>query len=144
MSTIRRVAGITLIELLIVIAIMATVLGLVGGNSMDAVDRVSSQTEVVSFYGLIKKSSVEAFSSGGGLVIEFEEDKVSIYNRDGLLSSKRFKYLTFEQQQLRFDRNGSPSVLQLMVKVRNTEKRVDLRPLFADFVISGDPSATQL
>jgi type II secretory pathway pseudopilin PulG len=132
----RSVSGVTLIELLVVITIMMTVLGLVGGATVESVDRARAQTELISLYSLFKKSSVRAFASGSSLDLRLEGAVVDILieGRDPI--QKQFEHLLFDDQVVSFNRNGLPDTLLVTVKVRGISRQLDLHSIFDNFVVS--------
>lgn len=130
MVTIKKNVGATLLELLVVVTIMMTVIGLVAGSTADSVDRAAAQTEVIAVYGLVKKASVRAFSSGNSVLLKFSNADVEVYVDDTLRSKSIFEYLDFNPQTLRFNRNGMTDTLIIHVDVRGIEKTLDLRPMF--------------
>lgn len=132
----RTISGVTLIELLVVITIMMTVLGLVGGATIDSVDRAGAQSEVISLYSLFKKSSVKAFASGSSIDLRFEGTVVHISIQGGDQGQKQFKHLTFDDQIVSFNRNGLPNTLLISVKVRGVLRQLDLHSVFDNFVVS--------
>ena len=132
----RRISGVTLIELLVVITIMMTVLGLVGGATVDSVDRARAQTEVISLYSLFKKCSVQAFASGSAIELTFEGAAVNILIDGGDQVQKQFEHLLFDDQTVSFNRNGLPDTLLITVKVRGVPRELDLDIIFDNFVVS--------
>lgn len=126
----KRVAGVTLLELLVVITLMMSLLGLVGGSAIKSVERAQAQAELISVYSLIKKTSVRAFASGGGASLRFLESGVDIYLGETLRAQKNFEHLQFQAQELYFNRNGMPNSLQIEVTIRGFERSLELQQLF--------------
>ena len=123
-------SGATLLELLVVLTIMMTLLGLIGGNAVDSVDRASAQAEVISVYSLIKKSSVRSFASGNIVVLLFSGTGV-VVNIGGLDESKKtYQHLRFDEQSVRFSRNGMIDTFNLSVHVRGVERILDFNSIF--------------
>ena len=100
----KRFAGVTLIELLIVISIMMTLLSLVGGLSLQTFKKAEAQTELISFYGLIKKAGMLGFASGGNVVLELSGNAVTMIVRDEVRATKSFEYLSFKSEIIFFNR----------------------------------------
>ena len=130
----RVASGVTLIELLVVVTIMMTVLGLVGGATVESVDRARAQTELISLYGLFKKSSVRAFASGRSIDLRLEGADVSILIEGRDPVQKQFEHLLFDDQIVSFNRNGLPDTLLVTVKVRGISRQLDLHAIFDNFV----------
>ena len=64
----KRLLGFSLIELLVVISILAGLLVLVGGLTVNSVEKAQAQTELVGFSNMIKKISFRAFASGNSII----------------------------------------------------------------------------
>ena len=133
----QRQAGVTLIELLVVITIMMSVLGLIGGATIESVDRAKAQTEVISVYSLFKKSSVQAFASGNVISLKFKGPEVTIFVENEQRSQKQFQHLVFEDQAVSFNRNGLPNNLMIVVNARGVPRQLDLHSIFDNFVAIG-------
>ena len=103
---VRNASGVTLIELLVVVAIMMTVLSLVGGNTLRSVNKVKGQTELISLLNIMKQASAQAFSSSTKIIVQLSGNAVSIQNPSSPRTSRTFKHLSFEKRQIVFNRNG--------------------------------------
>ena len=131
------VAGVTLIELLVVITIMATVLGLVGSATLTSIERASAQSEVISVYSLLKKSSVQSFTTGSPVTLVFEGPSVNIMIGLNRHSQASFEHLIFNEQRLKFNRNGLPNKLIITLLVRGVERELDLHSVFINLTSFG-------
>ena len=125
----RNALGVTLIELLVVVAIMMTVLSLVGGTTMSMVNKVKGQTELISFLGILKQASAKAFSSSTEIVVQLSSNAVSIQNPSSRSASRTFKYLSFEKRQIVFNKNGFSDIAHVSVLLDGELKEVDLSDL---------------
>ena len=124
-------SGFSLIELLIVVSIMMTVLGLVGGAVINGAARAEAQTEVISVYNLVKKAGVRAFTSGQGLAIVFEDDSAKLLSASGETKYQlTFDYLYFKPQKVNLNENGLPDTFSVDVLVNGKAKSLDLERLF--------------
>jgi len=131
MNSSQRLRGFSLIELLIVLTIMMTLLGLVGGNVIESVERTRAQAEVVSFYELLKKCGITAFASGQPLVAALSGNTVIIdVSSTNQLREVRYEYLDFEDHQVTFYRNGLPDSVNLNVSVNGKSRQLDFAELF--------------
>lgn len=125
-------SGFSLIELLIVVSIMMTLLGLVGGSLTTGVGRAEAQTEVVSVYNLVKKTGVRAFTSGQTLVLSLDQNQAKLIDsNDNLVSSVHYAHLLFDRQQIIFNSNGLPNLFAIGIQVRGIPKTLDLSSLFS-------------
>lgn len=126
----NRSSGVTLIELLVVMTIMTTILAIVGSTTIESFGRAKAQTEIITVYSLIKKTSVKAFATGTFIDLKFENDAVSVIMGQKIQSKIMFEHLYFESQRLRINRNGHGALMLLTVRVRDIKRNLDLRPLF--------------
>ena len=122
--------GFSLIELLVVITIMMSVIGLVGGGVVKSVQKTEAQTEVISLYSLIKKTGVKAFASGTSLTLLFSGSDVVFVSNGREEVKQVFQHLQFSRQSIVFNRNGIPNHLKLVVSVRGLQKVLELQSLF--------------
>ena len=130
MSSLKQVRGFSLIELLIVLSIMMTLLGLVGGNVIESVERTRAQAEVVSFFELLKKCGVSAFASGQSLSVVLDGNRVTIEPSTGQVREVIYEYLDFEDYQMTFFRNGLPDTVNLTVNVSGKPRQLDFAETF--------------
>lgn len=128
----KKVYGVTLLELVVVVTILMTVLGLVGGAMIDSLGRARAQTEVISVYSLIKKSGVRAFSSGMTVLLKFDDSHVEVFVGQRFRSRNNFAHLEFDEQVVRFNRNGMVDSLDIDVRVRGEPRSLNLRQMFHD------------
>lgn len=127
----KQSRGFTLIELLLVLAIMMTLLGLVGGNVIESVQRTRAQAEVVSFLELLKKCSVAAFASGQSLSVVLDGNRLSIEpSPAGQVHDVVYEHLDFEAHRITFFRNGLPDTVNLSVDVDGKPRQLDFAETF--------------
>ena len=127
----KQSRGFTLIELLLVMAIMMTLLGLVGGNVIESVQRTRAQAEVVSFLELLKKCGVAAFASSQSLSVALDGKRVTIESSPtGQVNEVVYEYLDFEVHQITFFRNGLPDTVNLSVDVDGKRRQLDFAETF--------------
>jgi len=132
-SAFRNVSGVTLVELLIVVSIMMTLLGLVGGSTLAMMERAKAQSEVITIYSLVKKASSGAFSYRRFVQFKFDGRQLHILIDDKKPVTEHFEFLDFEEQNLLFNSNGIPSRTQIKIRVRGVEKVLDFSALFDSF-----------
>ena len=120
-----------MIELLIVLMIMMTLLGLVGGNVIESVQRTRAQAEVVSFLELLKKCGVTAFASGQSLSLALDGNRITIEPAStGQVHEVIYEHLDFEVHQMTFFRNGLPDTDNVSVNVDGKSRRLDFVETF--------------
>ena len=141
---IKRQSGFTLIELLVTMAIVATLMGLVGPLAMDSLNRARATEEQLTLTNWIKQYSYRSFAVGRPAVIQLKDNQVSINYRQappiggsrnplspGFDSaepsvSKQFQHLTFLPQELLVNRHGFVSPAQVELRVRGRRQVLDL------------------
>ena len=127
----KQSRGFTMIELLIVLMIMMTLLGLVGGNVIESVQRTRAQAEVVSFLELLKKCGVTAFASGQSLSLALDGNRITIEPAStGQVHEVIYEHLDFEVHQMTFFRNGLPDTDNVSVNVDGKSRRLDFVETF--------------
>ena len=126
---VRNASGVTLIELLVVVAIMMTVLSLVGGTTLRSVNKVKGQTELISLLNIMKQASAKAFSSSTEIIVQLSGNAVSIQNPSSPSTSRTFKHLSFEKRQIVFNRNGFADISRFSVLLDGERKEIDLSDL---------------
>ena len=110
---------------------MMTLLGLVGGNVIESVQRTRAQAEVVSFLELLKKCSVAAFASGQSLSVVLDGNRLSIEpSPAGQVHDVVYEHLDFEAHRITFFRNGLPDTVNLSVDVDGKPRQLDFAETF--------------
>ena len=125
-----RQSGVTLIELLVVIALVAIVTGMVGGLTLDSLDKVRAKTEEISIMSLLKQSGARAFSTGNVITLKFSGQELSVFSEKKLMIKETFKFLYFNDQQIEFNQKGLPDKFHLTFKSREMEKVLDFKSIF--------------
>ena len=126
MQTPRLTAGISLIELLVVITVMMTMMGIVGGVTERSIEKTGAQTELVALHSLIKKVSVDSFAAGRVAIIAFSGSNVEVVYEEHQAAVITYEYLFFSDQKITFNRNGFPNTQSLAVEVGGHSRVIDL------------------
>lgn len=94
---IKRAQGFSLIELMVVMAIMAILMGLTGGLVTKTVDQQERQVELEKVKHLFKQLSYQAFYQGSDVELIFQGNQIQVTqnNEQKVLS---FKQLVFVAQ----------------------------------------------
>ena len=121
--------GFTLIEMLIVTAIMSSLLLLAGALGVESVDKARAQVELISTYNLIKQSGARAFTSGKPVTLDFSGSELNVFVGQNIWKKKSYKYVDFEAQTMRFSENGMLYDGNLTLSLRGVEKTLDLSAL---------------
>lgn len=131
--------GVTLIELLVVITIMMTMVALVAPLSINTIDKAEAQSEYLSFAGLLRSSSIKAFTNGTGLNIKLNQNTVAVYMiplsfggttrlepSQATVKELTYEYLNFPDIEVKFNKNGIPNITEINFHQRNQEKQLNL------------------
>lgn len=101
------VKGFTLIEVLVVLTISGLLLVLVGALSVDQIKRADRLAELNSVEQFIRISSKYAELNKSTVLLVAEDSKLTLHSPDGdPIDTLEFKYLSFTEQSIRFNRNG--------------------------------------
>jgi len=139
-TSLSKQAGVTLIELLVVITIMMTMMSLVAPLAINTVDKAEAQTEYLSFCGLLRSMSVQAFANGSGIQIELTNNNLLAYivphplgyiaqntpQENKIIIERSYEYLNFSDTELKFNRNGMPNLMTINLTQRNKIRELDL------------------
>jgi prepilin-type N-terminal cleavage/methylation domain-containing protein len=120
------VSGFTLVELLVVFAISAVALSLVGPMFQDQLEKSKASQEWSVFCLFTKNLRLESFFSGSHITLVLEGNKSVLTDGNGNTHTELYKYLDFGNQRLVFNPSGYPDVMFVNAHVRNTEKTLSL------------------
>ena len=90
----KKAAGFSLIELMVVMAIMAIVMGLTGGVVTKAVDQQTRQVELQKVRQLFKRLSYQAYYSGFPINVRMQGSEITV-TVNQQVSSMQFEQLVF-------------------------------------------------
>lgn len=135
--------GVTLIELLVVITIMMTMITLVAPLAINTVDKAEAQGEYLSFCGVLRRASVQAFANGSGINITLEQNTLIAFIvplvignnqtidsiEKKIIVERTYEYLNFSDTELKFNRNGIPNLSAISLTQRNKVRQLDLLAL---------------
>lgn len=124
----RRRGGFSLIELLVVISIIASVMALVGPLMVRSVDSARAQTELVSLERWLNGWGRKAFLAGTAILVESDDGKL-VAQRDGQLIESRPLNLWRPQERLfiEFSSAGIPNVRSVELVSGNLIRSVTIR-----------------
>ena len=71
-----RIKGFTLIELMVVMAIMSVAFSLIGPNLMKVYEKAKYQSESIELREILKRISNKAFLNGRAVSLEFFENQM--------------------------------------------------------------------
>jgi prepilin-type N-terminal cleavage/methylation domain-containing protein len=113
--------GFTLVELLIVMAIMSLILSIVGPLTVKMVDKAQAQSELITLKNAIHKLSYKAFASATPYTLTLNSKILRLESERSTPSIHRFEYLSFSDQVITFNSRGypSPETLNVFLQGRN-------------------------
>jgi prepilin-type N-terminal cleavage/methylation domain-containing protein len=113
--------GFTLVELLIVMAIMSLILSIVGPLTVKMVDKAQAQSELITLKNAIHKLSYKAFASATPYTLTLNSKILRLESERSNPSIHRFEYLSFSDQVITFNSRGypSPETLSFFLQGRN-------------------------
>jgi len=112
MFSIKRQRAFTLIELMVVMAILALLMSLVGPMAINSVERAKSRQEMMSVKNWLRVVSARAFNTGQAHVIKFSGKQAQLYTQNDYESEsapiieRDFESLFFQPQLLAYNKNG--------------------------------------
>lgn len=114
--------GFTLIELMIVLAIVGSAIALVGPNLFKAYDNTQRRAEQKDLDDLLQAISYKAFINNRAVEIRFSDNTIRYGYQD---TNKRitltFEWLTFPNQQIRVSEYGYPNSLGVRIVAQGEE-----------------------
>lgn len=116
----------TLIELMVVMAIMTVIFSLIGPLAQNQVDKVRASEEWYSFSQQMKSLPQSVFLSGEPAVVTLKGSSMTIVRRDRPAESVLYNHLRFKEQRVQFNSHGFPDVLSVTVQVRQANKELKL------------------
>ena len=131
MITKLRQSGFTMIELMVVMLIMTTVIGLVGSLTIDRLDKTKSKTEVMSLKNTIKELGYRAFVTSNKHELRFDGKALTIFVSQNTHKKIQFEYLFFQPQSIVLNTMGYPIQTHLNVIEGTNNLQIELLPLFS-------------
>jgi len=126
-------SGFTLIELVVVLAIMTTAYSLVGPSIIKSLDKVKAQSEVKELKEILKKISYKAFVNGREVQVNFSGKSIQysykVLQSENLplrLNKKSFEQLTFPPQTLNYTSAGFTDLSDLNINMLGVIQKVSL------------------
>lgn len=125
-------AGFTLIELMVVMAIISIAYSLVGPNLLQSYENIQARAEVRELNETIKKLSYKAFLTGKEIDIALENNVVRYnFTKNDKQIKLNYRYLRFPAQQLKVSSSGFIDQVSFITLIDNISEEVSL-----DFVNS--------
>jgi len=122
----QRQQAFTLIELMVVMAIMTVMFSLIGPLAQNQVDKVRASEEWYSFSQHCQSLSATAFFRGIPVELRLKGREAVTYIGGQLSDRIVYQQLMFAEQTVTFSSNGYPGRVQINARVRSTEKVLTL------------------
>lgn len=112
--------GFTMIELLIVMAIVSSLMALVGPLVIDSYEKAQAKVEMQQLNNYISRLSYGAFADGQAKVIRLEGKQATIFNDSDEQPSREFlfEHLFFQPQEIYLNTNGFTVTRTVDVQIR--------------------------
>jgi len=123
-----------MIELLVVLAIVATVIGLVGPLTIESIGKYQSKVEVVEVKGVISRFSNIAFLRGERVHLFFKEHTITREKDGEIEDTFLFNNLYFYPTKLSFNQSGVPDISEIQLVVEEKERTIDVLEVVYDTV----------
>jgi len=138
----RIYKGFTLIELMVVMAIVAVLMAMVGPLAINTLDKAQAKQEMLTMKNWFRKISYRAFSTGTAYQLKLSGKKAELFsvtqteNGDFIdinpILSKTLESLFFNPQILYYNGKGFVSPTTVIGTYRNKPLKVDLSSLVND------------
>lgn len=117
--------GFSLVELLIVMALMGLVLSLVGPLGMKQIERSEAVYESMQLQQLLNRAAQQAYVQAKP--VELQLDGKQLLGSDGqhVLLNQSFSHIFFPRQLVQINRNGFASQPQISALVRGQPRTFD-------------------
>ena len=123
----RRVRGFTLVELLVVLAILGLVVALVGPLTADRLDKARAQEEWLVLERTVSGLAFRAFAEGRPVELQAEGSRLTWRVAGADERALPLKHLFFDSAQtVQINANGIASPAQLTVLRDGRERRLEL------------------
>jgi prepilin-type N-terminal cleavage/methylation domain-containing protein len=127
----QQLAGMTLIELLIVITIMGFLSSLVVPDVRNQLERASAQEEFMRLQSELNTASFLAFSKGGNVTVIASGSELTISRSTSEQKRHQYSYLFFDpKQEFEYLNSGYATREKLTVTQRGRVKEIDLNKGF--------------
>ena len=132
-SSPKHMAGFTLIELMIVLAIAGVLMGFVGPLAIDAVDKAQAKQERLSIDNWLAKISMRSYATGEAHTLKLDGKSAILMRQDSeketVIARKFFDFNFFPPQQLTYSSKGFVKPEKISVNYRTKQEFIDVGKL---------------
>jgi len=129
--------GFSLIELMVVMAIMSIMMGLTGALVTKTVDQQERQVELEKVQHLFKKLSYQAFYQGSAIKVSLERNQIQI-TKENSQKIITFKQLVFVAQNYTISTQAVTSPEQFSVFWKDTIRHFNVNTIYTPFETLND------
>lgn len=124
--TFKKVVGFTLVELLIVLSITMLATALVGGLTLDSVNKYQTKAEMLELQQIFKKASDMAFVDENHIAITLQNSELILTNADNRRQVFQFEHIKFNNQTVNINVLGVFSTTAVAVVTDSGIKQMTL------------------
>lgn len=118
--------GFTLVELLVVMVIMATAMGLVGGLAVNGYTKYKAKSELMTLQRLVHQANIRAFTLEQAITLELQNNTAILRSERVELFNKTFEYLELPSENVIFNSKGIPGQLSIDIIVSGKTREMSL------------------
>jgi len=128
LTRLTKGSGFTLIELMVVLAIMSTLFALIGPNLIKVYEKAKFQSELVELRESLRKISYKAFINGRAVAVYLNSNSMryQYLDSDKKALVKQFNYIAFPEQNIKVSSTGFTDKLQILVSMGEVETALSL------------------
>ncbi len=119
-------AGFTLLEMLVVMVLAVSLVGVVGPRIYASVDNIRADAEERALRELVEYAGLRAFFSRADQTLVFR-DSQALLPPDRVVTG--FSFITFPEQSVTWDANGFTAAESLAYAIQGRESVLDLRKM---------------
>lgn len=135
----EKSSGFSLIELMVVMAIMSILMGLTGALVTKTVDQQERQVELEKVQHLFKQLSYQAFYQGSPIEVSLERNQIQITKAD-TQQVLTFKQLVFVAQTYSVSTQAIVEPLKFSIFWKDQIRHFDVNTIFTSYGDLNDPT----
>ncbi len=128
----KRQGGFSLIELMVVMAIMAILMGLTGGLVTKTIDQQTRQVELQKVRQLFKRLGYHAYYNGYAITLRMQESTITI-TENNQQTKIEFEQLVFSPNDYSISTNSAVTPSKYKVLWNNTIHEFTIQSVFENY-----------
>ncbi len=129
MLVFNRMKGFSLIELLVVIVILALSSAMVGPSLIRQYEKMTATQELATLDNQLRFISQKSFYSKSDILVTFSEHNLAVSDGNSSLV-REFKSITFQQENVTYNRDGSPTQDTLSLSINGKDYDIELPTIY--------------